>query len=76
MESSLRYSIDRFEGEFAVCENLETGEMINIRIDILPDGIKEGSIIKFDNENYILDSETTKEIQEKIKNIVNNLFKK
>lgn len=76
MESNLRYSIDRFEGEFAVCENLETGEMINIRIDLLPDGIKEGSIIKFDNENYILDAETTKEKQEKIKNIVNNLFKK
>ena len=76
MESSLRYSIDRFEGEFAVCENLETGEMINIRIDLLPDGIKEGSIIKFDNKSYILDSETTKEKQEKIKNIVNNLFKK
>ena len=70
------FSIDRFEGEFAVCENLKTGEMINIKKDLLPENAKEGSIIKYENGHYMLDDQSTIEQQEKIKNMVNNLFKK
>ncbi len=71
-----KFSIDRFEGNFAVCENLETGEIINIEKSLLPENIKEGSILKYENSIYTLDINETKLRQENIKNIVNNLFKK
>lgn len=70
------FSIDRFEGEFAVCENRETGEIINIDRNALPENIKEGSIIKYENGNFILDHDETAKKQTEIKNMVNNLFKK
>lgn len=70
------FSIDRFEGEFAVCENRETGEIINIEKNALPENIKEGSIIKYENGNFILDHNETTKKQAEIKNMVNNLFKK
>ena len=70
------FSVDRFEGNFAVCENRETGEFIDIPISELPENIKQGSIIKLENGNYILDIESTKKEQEEIKNLVDNLFKK
>lgn len=70
------FSIDRFEGDFAVCENRETGEFINIPLTKLPKNIKEGSILKFESRNYILDIGSTKKAQEEIKNLVDNLFKR
>lgn len=75
-QTEITYSIDRFEGEYAVCENKKTGEFINIPKNILPDNCKEGSILKFINGNYILDIEETKKEQENIKKLVDNLFKK
>lgn len=72
----LTFSIDRFEGNFAVCENRQTGEIINIPIENLPENAKPGSILKFENNKYILDLETTKTEQEIVQNMISNLFKK
>ena len=70
------FSVDRFEGNFAVCENRETGELINIPTSELPENVKEGSILKFESGKYILDIEATKKEQQEIKNLVDNLFKR
>ena len=70
------FSVDRFEGNFAVCENRETGEFIDIPLSELPENVKAGSILKFENGNYILDIESTQKEQQEIKNLVNNLFKR
>ena len=35
----LKISIDRFENKFAVCENKETGEILNIPICELPENV-------------------------------------
>lgn len=70
------FSIDRFEENFAICENRETGELINIPLSQLPKNVKEGSILKFENGNYVLDIEATKKEQQEIKNLVDNLFKR
>lgn len=66
--------IDRFEGDLAVCENRETKQMINIEKSDLPDDIKEGDIVKKINNNYELDFEKTKEIEERINEKVKDLF--
>lgn len=40
---TMRITIDRFEGEFAVCET-EDKNMLNIPSSILPSGAREGNI--------------------------------
>ena len=70
------FSIDRFEGDFAICENKQTGEMLNIPKTELPSNISEGDIIKFENGKYVLDIEATNKEKQEIKNLVDNLFKR
>ncbi len=70
------FSIDRFEENYAVCENQKTGEFIDIPIEELPSGCKEGSILKFENNKYVLDLKKTKTAQKEIEDLANNLFKK
>ena len=67
------FTIDRFEGDFAVCENRETREMINIPKKKLPKGAKEGYIIKPKRNKYIIDYKQTKEVKNRIKEKFNNL---
>ena len=70
------FSIDRFEGNYAVCENLKTNDFCNIPKNKLPKNCKVGSIIKFDKNTYTLDEKSTKSKQSEVKNMVNNLFKR
>ncbi len=54
------YSIDRFEGDFAVCEN-EEGEMVNIQRTRLPKSAREGDILVAGARGrYKVDKEATK----------------
>lgn len=69
------FSIDRFEDDLAICENLETGEIVDIPMQLLPKELKKGCILKFENNSYTLDLEKTLERQEQIKKLVDNLFK-
>ena len=75
MDNVKEYTVDRIEGDYAVCENRETQEMVNIKIDNLPKNIKEGSIIKFENNEYRIDEEKEKETSERIKQKMDNLWK-
>ena len=76
LEKTIFFSIDRFEDDFAICENKTTGEMVNIKKSLLPEFSKEGDILKFENGVYIIDKNSTQNAQTEIKNMVNNLFKK
>lgn len=69
MEEEL--AIDRIEGDIAVCENRKTKEMRNISLSELPKGIREGSILKWQNGKYELDEsrETEKRIEQKMKDV-------
>ena len=75
MDNVKEYTVDRIEGDYAVCENRETQEMVNIKIDNLPKNIKEGSIIKFENNEYRIDEEKERETSERIKQKMDNLWK-
>lgn len=65
--------IDRFEGVYAVCET-EDKKYINIPKSELPQGIKEGDVLNCINDKWNIDTATTKERKEKIKNKLNSLF--
>lgn len=70
----MRYIIDRIEGNIAICEN-ENGNFLEIDILSLPDNIKEGDCVKFENLKYILDEKYTEERRKNIRKKMNNLWK-
>ena len=65
--------IDRFEGDFAVIE-LDGEIMKNVRKDILPASIKEGSAIKFIDGEWQIDNERTKNMKAEIDALAEDLF--
>lgn len=69
------YSIDRFEGNFAVCED-DSCACININIDKLPKDAKEGDmIVVYDNGKITIDKELTAARREQIRKLEDKLFK-
>jgi arginine deiminase len=65
----MRVIIDRFEGNFAVCEK-EDRKMLNIKRNKLPADVKEGDVLIIEGDIISIDvAETTKR-----KNAVNKLF--
>lgn len=69
------FSIDRFEGNIAVLENRNNGEIINIEKNKLPNKCNEGDIVKCINGKYFLDEEKTLEEENRIKNTYKDLWK-
>ena len=65
------YIVDRIEGNFAVCECIETQEMKEIELDKLPNGINSGDVIKNEDGIFIIDLNQT----EKRKQIIHNKTK-
>ena len=57
MEVKMIYIVDRIENNIAVLENKETNEIINIDISILPTNLKEGNVLRYENNTYILDND-------------------
>ena len=51
------YIVDRIEDNIAVLENKETNEIINIDISLLPTNLKEGNVLRYENNTYILDND-------------------
>lgn len=66
-------TIDRFEGEFAVCI-YDNGAMINIKKHLIPSGAKEGDIIEISNNCYIINKEKTKSKFDEIKKLQDGLW--
>ncbi len=73
-ESIKRYTIDRFEGDLAVCEDRETQNIININREELPDDAKEGTIIMLTEDGYSIDTKTQNETEERIKQKMDDLW--
>ena len=51
------YIVDRIENNIAILENKETNEIINIDISLLPTNLKEGNVLRYENNTYILDND-------------------
>lgn len=69
----MKVIIDRFEGEYAICEKKDL-EMIDIEINRLPPEAKEGDILIIRGENIKIDNEETEKRKEKIEKLMNDLW--
>lgn len=49
------YSIDKIENNIALLENIKTKEKKEVSIYLLPKNIKEGTIISYINNTYVLE---------------------
>ncbi len=70
----MKVTIDRFEGDFAVCEKPDR-TMINIRKDKIPSDIKEGDVLIIEGENIKIDARATRKRKKNINNLMNDLWK-
>lgn len=70
----MKVIIDRFEGEYAVCEK-ENLEMIDIEKHKLPLGAKEGDVLIFSEGSIKIDEIETRNRKEKIQNLMDSLWK-
>ena len=73
------FTLDRYENNYAICENRTTGEMFDIpKSKISPDA-KDGDILKFKNGIYQIchkETNTQKEFIENLFNKITNWHKK
>lgn len=75
MNSDIKeFTVDRFEQDVAVCENRQTKKMVNIKLQDLPKGIKEGSLLIYKNGEFIFDKEKEQEVEKRIKEKMDNLW--
>ena len=51
----MKYAVDRIEGNIAVCENLDTKEIKEVELNLLPKRIKDGTILIYENNKYKID---------------------
>ena len=51
----MKWAIDKIENKIALLENIETSEKKEVSTNLLPQSIKEGSILIEENNTYHLD---------------------
>lgn len=68
------FTLDRYEGEYAVCENRDTGEMIDIPKAKISPSAKEGDILNLKDNLYQMNFEETLKAKENMRNLVNKTF--
>ena len=69
----MKYTLDRFEGDFAVLVD-SNGKIKNVSASYITDA-KEGDTVVFENDKYTVDKQDTKNRKEHINNLKNKLFK-
>ena len=71
----MKYSIDRIEENVALCED-DLGKTVKLRIDELPENIREGDIIVRTENGYTIDSDETSVRRKKMAEMQKKLFNK
>jgi len=69
----MRVIIDRFEGEYAVCET-ESRQVINIERSKLPERVQEGDVLIIEGEVTKLDERETELRRQKIAKLAEDLW--
>lgn len=66
------YSIDRFEGEYAVLQNMQGQSFDVLRLNI-PENAKEGDMLREFDGVYTVDEQLTQQRKQKIAELRNRL---
>ena len=69
----MRGIIDRLEGEYAVVE-MDNRIMKNIKIEMLPQGVKEGTAIKYVKGEWQIDRERSENLKSELDELAKDLF--
>ena len=72
--SQTAMTIDRIEGDLAVCEK-ENGSFVNVPLKSLPSGAREGSVLVRDGSSWRLDAAREAQRRGHIAKKMNSLFK-
>ena len=74
----MKYVVDRIIENIVVLENIESREMIEVSIELVPEGVKDGSILIFSEGLYQFDideetsrRESIREKMERLKRLKN-----
>ena len=71
----MKYSIDRIEENIAVCEG-DDGNVLKLKLDELPENIREGDIIVRTENGYTIDTDETSVRRKKMAEMQRNIFGK
>ena len=71
----MKYSVERIEENVALCED-DLGKTVKLRLDELPENIREGDIIVRTENGYTIDSDETSVRRKKMADMQKKLFNK
>ena len=71
----MKYSVERIEENVALCED-DLGKTVKLRLDELPENIREGDIIEKTENGFIIDSDETQLRRKKMAEMQKKLFNK
>jgi hypothetical protein len=66
--------LDRFEENYAICEEMETQKTVAVLIDQLPSGAMEGDVLVSDDTGITVDAAATRERRERIQKLFDDLL--
>lgn len=69
-----RFTFDRIEGDFAICENRQDGSMIQVPKTLIDSSASIGSILRIENGKFLPCKEETLEARQTIKNLLDDLY--
>ena len=72
----MKYAVDKIEENIVTLESLDTKEKKEVLLEVLPSNIKEGTILKYENEVYKKDEVLEQQRKTSIQNKFNMLRKK
>ncbi len=65
--------IDRFEGDYALCED-EEGQILEIEKSKIPADAKEGDVLVIRGDDIFVDKEETARLRQQIKKLMEELW--
>lgn len=66
--------IDRFEGDYALCEDNRACGIVHVPLAELPAAVKEGDLLAFTDGKYVVDKEATERLRQRILEKQRSLF--
>ena len=72
----MKYAVDRIEENIVVIEDINTNEKIELTKEQLPEDIKEGNILIFENNEYKVDLNEEELRRKRIQERFNRLRKR